>query len=128
MTLAGTLTTDGLLLLRSTCVSVEVTAARVTTPLAPAVPTTEVGLTLSEASGCWGVSVKLAVCVVPFMLALMVTAVFVVTALVWTLKTAEGLPATTATVDGTLACAKSLLLRLTTAPPAGAAPVSIIVA
>lgn len=52
VTLAGTLTTDGLLLLRRTWVSDVAAAARVATPLAPAVPTTEVGLTLSAARGC----------------------------------------------------------------------------
>jgi len=126
--LAGTLTTEGLLLLRSTCVSDVATAARVTTPLAPAVPTTEDGLTLREARGCWGVSVNVEVRVVPFKLALIDTSVFAVTALVWTLNTADGLPAATVTVAGTLASEGLLLLRLTTSPPAGAWPVSMSVA
>ena len=58
----------------------------------------------------------------------MIVAVLVApTALVLTVKVAVVLPAATVTLAGTVATAVLLLDRLTTAPPVGAAPLSVTV-
>jgi len=57
----------------------------------------------------------------------MVTAVDAVTALVLTVKVALVAPATTVTLEGTVAAAVLLLESATCAPPAGAAPLNVTV-
>jgi hypothetical protein len=57
----------------------------------------------------------------------MLTLVLLDTALVLIAKVAEELPAATATLAGTVATVVLLLIRLTTAPPAGAFPASVTV-
>src|SRR5712664_1325061 len=57
----------------------------------------------------------------------MVTVVAASTALVLTVNVALVAPAATATLDGTLAAAVLLLDSATTAPPDGAAPLSVTV-
>jgi hypothetical protein len=57
----------------------------------------------------------------------MVTVVDAATALVLTVNVALVAPAATATLDGTLAAAVLLLDSATTAPPDGAAPLSVTV-
>jgi hypothetical protein len=56
-----------------------------------------------------------------------VTAVLEATALVVAVKVAVVAPASTVTVPGTCAAAVLLELKLTTAPPVGAAPLSVTV-
>ena len=57
----------------------------------------------------------------------MVTAVDAATALVLTVNVALVAPATTVTLEGTVAAAVLLLESATAAPPAGAAPLSVTV-
>jgi hypothetical protein len=57
----------------------------------------------------------------------MVTAVDAVTALVLTVNVALVAPATTVTLEGTVAAAVLLLESATCAPPAGAAPLNVTV-
>ena len=58
---------------------------------------------------------------------MIVTAVLEATALVVAVKVAVVAPASTVTVPGTCAAAVLLELKLTTAPPVGAAPLSVTV-
>src|SRR5438132_1664948 len=71
------------------------------------------GLSVSEVGAICGVSVNCDWRVAPLEVAVMVMGVFVVTALVGMLTTADGLPAATVTVAGGLA-AGELLERFTT--------------
>lgn len=73
------------------------------------------------------VTVSEAVLVTPPATAEMETALVVATAFVWTVKVAVVLPEGTVTLGGTVAVAVLLLERLTTTPPAGAAPLSVTV-
>jgi hypothetical protein len=57
----------------------------------------------------------------------MVTAVDAATALVLTVNDALVAPAATVTLEGTLAVVVLLLVRVTCAPPVGAAPLSVTV-
>ena len=57
----------------------------------------------------------------------MVTVVEATTALVLTVKVALVAPAATVTLEGALAAVALLLESVTTAPPAGAAPLSVTV-
>jgi hypothetical protein len=91
------------------------------------VPLVDVGSSVSESGACCGVSVTCVWSVVPFKLAPIVTGVFVVTASVGMLRETEKLPAGIVALDGTLASAASLLVRLTTVPPAGAWPFSMTI-
>jgi uncharacterized membrane protein len=73
-----------------------------------------------------GVIVKVADCVVPYVPEI-VEVVVVETALVVTLKVALDNPAAIVTLAGTCAAVVLLLERVTTAPPVGAAPLSVTV-
>jgi hypothetical protein len=73
------------------------------------------------------VTVSVADRLTPEYVAVMPTLVFVVTAEVLMLKVAADAPAGTVTLAGTAAADGFALLRPTTAPPPGAAPVNVIV-
>ena len=120
MTAEFTLATAGLLLERKRSVSEVAGDASLTVPLEPPGALATVGSSVSEAGGCCGVRLTFDWTVEPFKLALIVTAVGVVTAPVGTLKEREKSPAATVTFVGTRTRAGLLLARLTTVPPAGA--------
>jgi hypothetical protein len=130
---AGTITelftwaTDGLLLASGSWTSLGAGDARVTVPKEPDAPVVELGLRVSDAGGCCGVNVVCPWTDTPFQLAVTVTTVFVVTALVGIRIETEASPAATVAVAGGLA-AGELLDKLATAPPAGASPFSITMA
>src|SRR5262249_46266293 len=77
----------------------------------PLRPTTVLGVSVTDAGGCRGVSVCDAWTVVPFQLAVSVIGVFTDTSVVGIVNGAEKLPAGTVTVAGGLA-AGELLVRL----------------
>src|SRR5205807_1327410 len=130
---AGTITelftwaTFGLLLAIGSWTSLGAGDARVTVPKEPDAPVVTLGLSVSDAGGCCGVSVVCPWTDAPFQLAVMVTTVLVVTALVGIRIETEASPAATVAVAGGLA-AGELLDKLATAPPAGASPLSITMA
>ena len=95
-------------------------------PLPPWVMLTLLGEAESVKFG-WGVTVSVAVWVAPPKDAEMVTVVDAATALVLTVNVALVAPATTVTLDGTLAATVLLLESVTTAPPDGAAPLNVTV-
>jgi hypothetical protein len=104
----------------------------VTVPVENCVPpVTLVGFSVNEDSvtggGGAGFTVSVAVLVVPPNAALIVTAVVTLTALVLTVKLAVAAPAATVTLAGTRAAPVLLLESVTTAPPAGAAPLNVTV-
>src|SRR5262249_33230264 len=79
------------------------------------------GEMVSPASAAGGLTVSVAVLAAPLYVAVIVTAVTAVTALLVTVKFAVVAPAATVTDAGTVAAFTLLLVRVTTAPPAGAA-------
>ena len=93
----------------------------------PPEPIIEVGFSVSDVGGCCGVNVSCAWVLTPFQLAVIVTVVFVVTALVGIGSETEKLPGATNADDGGLT-AGELLERLTRAPLAGAWPFNITIA
>ena len=72
--------------------------------------------------------VSVALLVAPRYVAEIKADVFALTGVVVTVNVADDCPAATVTLDGTTACVGRELLTLTTAPPAGAGPVSVTVA
>ena len=96
---------------------------RVTVPVDEFPPSTETGLRLTKL-GTGAVMVKLAVCVEPSV-AEIANVAFAATGLEVTVKVAVVAPALTVTLAGTWAAPVLLLDRATTAPPAGAAAVSV---
>jgi hypothetical protein len=131
VTLAGTVATVVWLLERAT-VAPPVGAAleRVTVPLEFVPPVTLDGLTLTPcklAGGGTGVTVSVVDLLTPLYVAVIVTAVLVVTADVVAANVALVDPAAIITLVGTLATAVLLLESATTAPPIGAAAVNVAV-
>src|SRR5882762_5868226 len=127
VTLDGVLATFVLLLESVTTAPPEGAAPlRVTVPVEEFPPMTLVGFTVSEESGGAGVTVSEADLVTPLYIPEMVTVVDAATALVLIVNVALVAPAATVTLDGVLAVVL-LLERVTTAPPEGAAPLSVTV-
>ncbi len=131
VTLDGVLATFVLLLESVTTAPPEGAAPlRVTVPVEEFPPMTLVGFTESEesvgAGGGAGVTVSEADLVTPLYIPEMVTVVDAATALVLIVNVALVAPAATVTLDGVLAVVL-LLERVTTAPPEGAAPLSVTV-
>lgn len=89
---AGTLATEGSLLLRVKVVSLDTVLFSLTRPLDPAVPVTDVGLSVSDSAAWPGFTVSLPCTVVPFRLALIVTTIDACTGLVATLMREYQLP------------------------------------
>jgi hypothetical protein len=127
MTAEFTLATSGLLLERKRRVSDGAGDANLTVPLDPPGALATVGSSVTETGGCCGFRVTCDWRVAPFKLALTVTALGAVTALVGTLNEMEKSPGATVTFAGTFTRAGLLLARLTTVPPAGACPLSMTI-
>src|SRR5207249_1259089 len=97
----------------------------VTVPVLPTPPFTAAGLTVTPTSG--GFSVSVTILDAPTEVAVMLACVTAVTAFVMTAKLAVVVPAATVTDAGTVAALRLLLVNATTAPPAGAAALSVTV-
>jgi hypothetical protein len=128
VTLAGTAAPDALLERETTAPPLGAAPLSVTVPVDDDPPFTVAGLSATEdsAAAVAGFTVSEAVFVVPLYEAEMVTGVAAVTALVVTVNVALVAPAATVTLAGT-AAPDALLERETTAPPLGAAPLSVTV-
>ena len=114
-----TLATAGLLLVSCRVWSWVAGDATVTVPNEPCWLTVVVGLNVSDAGGCCGLTVIGDATLTPFQLAVTVAVVSAVTLLVGTVAEPEKLPAGIVNVGGGFTAAWSLV-RLTTAPPEGA--------
>src|SRR5512132_3042242 len=97
----------------------------VTLPVLPTPPVTAAGVTVTPTNG--GFSVSVTILDAPTHVAVMLACVGTVTALVVTANVFVVAPAATVTESGTVAAAPLLLVSVTTAPPAGAALVSVTV-
>src|SRR5690349_13867139 len=122
VTLAGTAATAGSDELRFTAIPAAGAAPPITTllPLNAVPPTVVVDPSVREVSPT-GFSVRFAVLVTLPSVAVIVTVVGALTAMLWMVNAAWVAPAATVAVAGTVARAGSELLRLTVTPPAGAA-------
>src|SRR5436190_1771707 len=100
-------------------------APSVTLPVLPTGPVTAAGLTLTPISG--GFSVSVTILDAPRDVAVMLACVTAVTVLVLTANVALFAPAATVTDGSTVAALVLLLFSATTAPPAGAAALSVTV-
>ena len=127
VTFAGTLATEVLLLDNDTTAPpAGAGPLSVTVPVEGLPPTTLDGFTPNELNPtATGVTVRGAVRVTPLYTAEIVTAVEPDTALVVTENVALAAPPATVTLDGTVAADVLSLDNDTTAPPAGAGPVSV---
>src|SRR5205085_2595399 len=124
VTEAGTVAALRLLLARvTTAPPAGAAAPSVTVPVLPTPPFTAAGFRVTPTSG--GFTVSVAVLDAPTHVAVMLACVTVVTALVVTANVALVAPAATGTDGGTVAALRLLLVSVTTAPPAGAALVSV---
>lgn len=134
VTLAGTLATAVLLLDSvTTAPPVGAAAVKVTLPWEVPPPVTLVGFSVkllrlnAGGGGGTGVTMSVAVRLVPLYVPVSVTLLFAPTVLVLTPKLALLAPAAMPTLAGTLATAGLLLDSVTTAPPEGAAAVKVAV-
>src|SRR5262249_13694324 len=131
VTLGGTLATVALLLDSvTTAPPVGAAVVRVTVPVLGEPPTTLAGATLTEdrlGAAATGLTVSTARRVTPAKLPEIESTVEAVTVVVVMVKVALVIPAATVTVAGTAATEVLALLRPTTAPPVGAAAVSVTV-
>jgi hypothetical protein len=128
VTLAGTVATAVLLLDRvTTAPPAGAAALSVTVPVDVLPPGRLVGWTLNDVSVAAGVTVSCADRVAPPLVPEIVTVVDDVTALVPTANVAVVVPAGTVTPPGTVTTAVLALDSVTTAPPAGAAALSVTV-
>ena len=126
VTLAGTCAADVLLLCKVTTAPPEGAAPfKVTVPVELFPPTTEVGFLAIEESVA-ALTVRVVVRVMPYV-PVIVTDVFAVTGVVVMVKVALVDPAAMVTLEGTCATAVLLLCKVTSAPPAGAAPFKVTV-
>src|SRR5207237_716949 len=101
-------------------------APSVTLPVLPAVPVTAAGLTLTPTSpAAGGFTVSVAVLFTPLWVAVIVAGVAAATCLVAIGKVTVVALAGTVTETGTVAAMGVLLASITTAPPAGAAALSV---
>src|SRR4051812_1833076 len=126
VTVVGTVAAMGVLLVRvTTAPPAGAAAPSVTLPVLPTGPVTAAGLTLTPISG--GFSVSVTILDAPRDVAVMLACVTAVTVLVLTANVALFAPAATVTDGSTVAALRLLLVSVTTAPPAGAALVSVTV-
>ena len=131
VTLAGTVTTPGLLLERETRTPpFGAGPLSVTVPIEGVGPTKVRGLSVSEvrvgpAGGC-GVTFREAVCITPELAAEIVTAAALAVVMVETWKAAPIDPAATVTLAGTVATEVLLLDKEKTMPPLGAGLLRVI--
>ena len=126
VTLAGTCAAAVLLLDNVTTAPPSGAAPfNVTVPVELLPPTTDVGdLVTDDRAAAFTLTV--AVLATPYV-AVMTEEVFAATPRVVTVKVVDVLPAGTVTLAATVAAAVLLLARVTTAPPVGAAPLSVTV-
>jgi hypothetical protein len=131
VTVAGTVAAALLLPSETTAPPAGAAPVNVTVPSEAVAPATLAGLTASDDNAAavvgGAVTVSTALRVVPPNAPLMVAVVEAVTDPVVMVKVALVVPAATVTLPGTVAADGLLLLRVTTAPPAGAALVSATV-
>jgi hypothetical protein len=127
VTVAGTVAAAVLLLLSATTAPPDGAGPlRVTVPVDGVPPVTDVGFTPRELT-TGGVTVKAPLFVVLLYVAEMFTSVLLATGLVVTVNVPVVSPAATGTLAGTVAAAVLSLASVTTAPPAGAAPLNVTV-
>src|SRR5215467_12476873 len=125
VTEAGTAAALALLVSETSAPPTGAAMASVTVPVLPAPPVTVDGLSTRDAR--IGFTRMVAALEAPLELAVIVTTVPVVTRLVVMAKVALVAPAATVTETGTAAALALLLVSETTAPPAGAAALSVTV-
>jgi hypothetical protein len=127
VTLAGTVATEVLLLVSVTAAPPAGAAPfKVTVPVDEVPPVTLVGLSVTL-EGMGALTARFADFVVPLNTAEILTVAFAATGVVVIVNVALVVPAATVTLAGTVAAAVLLLVSVTAAPPAGAAPFKVTV-